>query len=88
MTHYTDTPLPDDIHDFKYTKNIKLLKGKVEVWNRHWRHHFSYATVPGSVTEKAAQYTLMLSRWLYPASWSKDASFFSFFSLQKININI
>lgn len=81
MTHYIDMPLSDDISDLEYTKNIKLLKGKVKVWNRHWRHHFSYPTVSGSVTEKVVQYKLMLSRWLCTPSWSKDV----FFSLQKIN---
>lgn len=47
MTHCIDMPLSDDIRDLKYTKNIKLLKGKVKVWKRHWRHHFSYPPVLG-----------------------------------------
>lgn len=83
MIHYIDMPLSDDICDLKYTKKIKLLKGKVKVWNKHWRYHFSYPSVPGSVTEKAVQYTLMLSRWLCPASWSKDVSIFFFPSEKK-----
>lgn len=82
-TQYIDMPLSDDVCDLKYAKDIKLLKGKVKVWNRHWRHHVSYPTVSGSVTEKAVQYTLMLSRWLCTASWNKDVSIF--FRLQKIN---
>lgn len=83
-TYYIDIALywhhleggADDIRDLRHIKNIKLLKGKVKVYGRHWRHHFSYPTIPASATEKAVQYMLMVCRWLCTASWSKDVSIF------------